>query len=350
MERYFLGSNTHKGFYGFYSTETAKIGQVYLIKGGAGTGKSSLMKKALKVGREMGYMCESWHCSGDPNSLDGVYIKDIDKCVIDATSPHAVEPKIPVAKDSIVNLLDYVDKGKIIKYKDSIAKLLVDKNESYTSGYEHLNIAYSHFLQSKRIVSRSMDKGKIKSLAKEFAIDVMGEIRCQGHKYYAEIDHRRKGEESVENRFYRAITPDGIVVYDDHLKDKEIWVVKGEDGSVDLFISSLLSDVAPTTVFYNPLSPDVIDGFVVGDIVVVKDIGVDLGGKVYNIGIFEGDYDKYAVSRAKTKMKEEIDVATDYFAKARNVHLAIEKFYISAMDFDGVNELTCKVIEEIFDF
>ena len=48
MERYFLGSNTYKGFYGFYGTETARIGQVYLIKGGAGTGKSSLMKKVLK--------------------------------------------------------------------------------------------------------------------------------------------------------------------------------------------------------------------------------------------------------------------------------------------------------------
>ena len=350
MERYFLGSNTHKGFYGFYATETAKIGQVYLIKGGAGTGKSSLMKKVLKVGREMGYRCESWHCSGDPNSLDGVYIKDIDKCIIDATSPHAVEPKMPVIKDCLVNLLDYVDKDKAVKYKDTVSKLLVDKNESYTSGYEHLNIAYCHLMQAKRIVSRSMYYGKIKSLAKDFAVDLMREMRCLGYKNHGGESSFSKIEDIVEKRFCRAITPDGIVTYDDHLKHKEKWVVKGEDCCVDVFLELVLEDITPSVVFYNPLTPDTLDGFVVGDTVVMKDTRGDYSEKVVNLEMYEGDYDKYAVSRAKSKMQEEIDVATDYFAKARSAHLAIEKCYVSAMDFDGVNQLTCKVIGEIFGF
>ena len=47
MERYFLGSNTEKGFCGFYNETTDKIGSVYLLKGGAGTGKSSLIKNEL---------------------------------------------------------------------------------------------------------------------------------------------------------------------------------------------------------------------------------------------------------------------------------------------------------------
>ena len=95
MERYFLGSNTKVGFDGFYDVTTEGIGSFYLIKGGAGTGKSSLIKKVLKRGEDCGLRCESWHCSGDPKSLDGVYIHDLDVAVIDATSPHAVEPKIP---------------------------------------------------------------------------------------------------------------------------------------------------------------------------------------------------------------------------------------------------------------
>ncbi|MBO7151913.1 MAG: hypothetical protein J6V77_03650 [Clostridia bacterium] len=55
MERYFLGSNTHSGFAGFYDEVTDNINRVYLLKGGAGTGKSSLMKKVLKRGVELGY-------------------------------------------------------------------------------------------------------------------------------------------------------------------------------------------------------------------------------------------------------------------------------------------------------
>ena len=34
MERYFLGSNTHSGFAGFYDEVTDNINRVYLLKGG----------------------------------------------------------------------------------------------------------------------------------------------------------------------------------------------------------------------------------------------------------------------------------------------------------------------------
>ena len=123
MEKYFLGSNTHSGFVGFYEEITDNIGRVYLLKGGAGTGKSSLIRKVIKRGIDLGFCCEGWHCSGDPRSLDGVYIKGLDVAVIDATSPHAIEPKIPAVKDDIVNLLEYVEKGKLCKHKDVIEKL-----------------------------------------------------------------------------------------------------------------------------------------------------------------------------------------------------------------------------------
>ena len=48
MERFFLGGNTGSGFAGYYTGERERADRVFLIKGGPGTGKSSLMKKIGK--------------------------------------------------------------------------------------------------------------------------------------------------------------------------------------------------------------------------------------------------------------------------------------------------------------
>ncbi|MBO5777555.1 MAG: hypothetical protein J6R34_03830, partial [Clostridia bacterium] len=269
MERYFLGSNTHSGFAGFYDEVTDNINRVYLLKGGAGTGKSSLMKKVLKRGVELGYCCESWHCSGDPNSLDGVYIKDIDVAVIDATSPHAVEPKMPAVKDDIVNLLEYVDKDKLYKHRDSIEKLSKCKKECYMLGYEHLNIGYCHLKQSMRIVASTMDRGAIIEKAREFAHDILKEMHCasaiiktdfKGGFDGEDLRHKEK-KDRAEKRFFRAITPDGVVAYFDHIEGKNLWHIKGESASVDLFLKTVIDTVVqhrkidaglPVMVFFNP--------------------------------------------------------------------------------------------------
>lgn len=368
MEKYFLGSNTHSGFCGFYDETTRGINQVYLLKGGAGTGKSSLMKKVLKVALDKGCHCESWHCSGDPNSLDGVYILDNDTAVIDATSPHAVEPWIPVLKDDIVNLLEYVDKGKIKKHREIIEKLSNDKKQCFSSGYEHLNIAYCHFAQNRRMVAMTMNDDLIVSKAKEFARDILYDLSCKNdmdesiaHCDESVENHHNKSHErdfakGLDKRFFRAITPDGVVNFFDNFKDKNLWHIKGESASVDLFLTTTLQQILNAklqgekikiVVFSNPLDATQLDGFMVGDTIVV---GVDCtGAMVYDLRWYEGDFDKYAVSRAKMKMKEEIDLAVDYFAKARSAHLAIEKYYTSAMDFDGINRLTNQLLCKIFE-
>ena len=45
MERYFLGNNSGSGFWNEYDGELKMMDKVALIKGGSGTGKSTIMKK-----------------------------------------------------------------------------------------------------------------------------------------------------------------------------------------------------------------------------------------------------------------------------------------------------------------
>jgi len=86
----FPGGNTSKGFYSLYryilGQDEAR--RIICIKGGPGTGKSSLMKKVGGFFNERGYDIEYHHCSSDNSSLDGVVIKGLNVAILDGTSPH----------------------------------------------------------------------------------------------------------------------------------------------------------------------------------------------------------------------------------------------------------------------
>lgn len=90
IKNVFPGGNTSYGFYSFYqyiiSQDTAR--RKICIKGGPGTGKSTLMKKVGEFFNQKGYDIEYHHCSSDNNSLDGVVIKGLDVAILDGTAPH----------------------------------------------------------------------------------------------------------------------------------------------------------------------------------------------------------------------------------------------------------------------
>ena len=92
---YFLGANTASGFFSLYGGFGRGPGEyLRIVKGGPGTGKSGFMRA---IGRECvrcGLDVEYVRCSGDPGSLDGVYIPALRLAYVDGTAPHAAEPGV----------------------------------------------------------------------------------------------------------------------------------------------------------------------------------------------------------------------------------------------------------------
>ena len=109
IKNYFPGGNTPAGFYSFYQYLPYKTDQVFIIKGGPGTGKSTLMKKIGYLMQEKGYDLEFHWCSSDNDSLDGVVIPRLGTAIFDGTAPHLIDPLHPGAVDTIINLGDYWD-------------------------------------------------------------------------------------------------------------------------------------------------------------------------------------------------------------------------------------------------
>lgn len=81
-----------------------QLRRMIILKGGPGVGKSTFMRRihaALTAKDERSMLC---FCSGDPDSLDAIVIPERGLLMLDGTAPHIVDPKIPGARDSIVNL------------------------------------------------------------------------------------------------------------------------------------------------------------------------------------------------------------------------------------------------------
>lgn len=92
---FFLGANAPTGFYSLYDQmlDPHKARRIFLLKGGAGCGKSSLMKRAAAALEDVGEPVEYIRCSGDPDSLDAVIFPNLGAAVVDATAPHGTVSK-----------------------------------------------------------------------------------------------------------------------------------------------------------------------------------------------------------------------------------------------------------------
>lgn len=102
----FLGSNSYGGFYSLYEDylAAAEPEKVWILKGGAGCGKSAFLRRVAQKAETAGYPVHRILCSGDPGSLDGIRIPDLKAILFDGTSPHVLEPPLVGQKGFYVDL------------------------------------------------------------------------------------------------------------------------------------------------------------------------------------------------------------------------------------------------------
>lgn len=114
MDRvFFLGACSCKGFVSHYDSLFEEIGNLNIIKGGSGCGKSTFMKALGKAAEERGYEVSYILCSSDPDSLDGVLIPKLSVGYVDGTAPHVLEPLICAGSANYLNFGSFYDREGI---------------------------------------------------------------------------------------------------------------------------------------------------------------------------------------------------------------------------------------------
>ncbi|HBJ19215.1 MAG TPA: hypothetical protein DDY70_05720, partial [Clostridiales bacterium] len=140
--RYFAAANGYRGFRSYFPRvfDSSAYRRIFVLKGGPGTGKSSLMKKITRAFPDGAYRTEAIFCSSDPDSLDGVIVesKRGRVAVLDGTAPHERDAVIPGAIDEIVNLGEAWNAGALEARREEILSLTKEKSARYRDAYSYL--------------------------------------------------------------------------------------------------------------------------------------------------------------------------------------------------------------------
>ncbi len=345
---FFASSNSSRGFQSYFDSiyNSEELKKIYIIKGGAGTGKSSLIK-AVGEKFEEKCDCEYFLCSSDPNSFDGLII-DNEFAVIDGTAPHCVDAKYPGAVEVIV------DNGKGIlksveKQRNEILNLSKKKSVLYKSAYAYLNSAGEIKREHSKMLCENYYEEKLKSAVLRF--------------FKQNIKRSTKYSEKI--RLISGITPKGIFNTGtfESLAERKCVVINGEGFShiiFNLFLTVAKEYNQEVLISFDPLTPFEVNGlYFTKEKLSVTEYIPEIHGEI--------DYDKYKVfnsdrfinkdvlslNRSKLRFSYKcknslINEAIRYLKDASEVHRNLEALYKENMNYELIDGYITEIVNDIW--
>lgn len=302
MEKHFLASaNTSIGFINkFNFINPNENSFTFILKGGPGTGKSTIMKQLSKKYLNKSDI-EYFYCSSDPESLDGVRILSKNISVVDGTAPHITEATIPGVKEKIVNVGEFI-KEEIKKDKKQIEKYLNKKTLCFKKAYKYLNAI-------KPIIDIEILQTKIKD---------------ENFDFLNLTKQKNKFEERV--LFFSFINSNGLNYIYKKNKYKKVFYLKNDyiNNCKNLLkLSNILKENNYKFIsFLSVLNPELIEGIFIEKLNILV-----LAFKLSSIQTLKN---KNIINVLIKKAGKQIEMAKKY-------HKIVESFYIKNMNFDKLN-------------
>ena len=179
-KKYFPGANTGRGFIGHFESIVPpweKPHYTYILKGGPGVGKNTLMKKVSCLARANGYAVEEFRCASDPESLDAVRIPKKGIVLLDGTAPHTIDPDIPGIEGEILNLGHFLHREAFARRRGELQLLLSENRAHYNAAFACLGAAGALRRAAVADASKSADLPMIRAFLREsFSLSAPGGV------------------------------------------------------------------------------------------------------------------------------------------------------------------------------
>ena len=343
---YFPGANTPQGFYSYYDyiLHPAETKNKIILKGGPGTGKSSLMKKVASLLTENGLQVNLLHCSSDPDSLDAIVAPSLGFCMLDGTAPHIVDPICPGASDTIINLGDFWNAGGIRKHKAEIQKTNTAIKENFNSAYNYLRAAKEVQMHIHKTNAAFTEAEQIDKTLNH----VMSNLNIRPN-------FCAKGK--ITKGFLTGFTPKGSISYIDSFAasaDRVFCVLENTDTSayfLNRLAECIISSGKDAWLFYCPLHPDRKTEHIY---LPNENIFITTANAYHSCSINTEQIDLTPYTKADAVLRADTDIfnillsrATALIQNAKSLHDKLEQFYIPYMNFDAVEKLPQKIVNEI---
>ena len=348
---FFFGANNKYGYCSLYKELYSPYieGRHLILKGGPGTGKSTLMKRVADTLEKNGYYVERGFCSADPNSLDIVLAPEINFSILDGTAPHTIAPTLPGVTEHIVDLSVAWNKSLLQSHTKEIAELSKANSFQHKKCTDFLKVASQFEKESASLCLTFVDEEKLQRYAKRLANRIISERKCV-----------EKGK--VNKRFLSAISPYGITVQYETIValSEKIITIEDEFGVVAPFITEYVSNFAILNGYdvyqcFCPLFPtSKIDHIIIPELKISLftensyHYSIDDGEKTIHASRFyikeKYNANKEKLSLQKKAKNELINEAVKKMNSAKNIHDKLEEYYIHATDFEIVNNVSEQIL------
>ena len=338
--KFYAAANGYSGFRSYFGRifNPKDYLKIYILKGGPGTGKSSLLHSISRHFSEIEVYNEAIFCSSDPNSLDGVIVEKEGKkiAVIDGTAPHEQDAVFPGAVEEIINLGENWDSEMLESRREEIISINLDKKKAYKDAYEHLMLISNINTKIKAEFNNIADMNKIEKAADDFFDENLSSVGCSGESVRLTSSFGKDGylhldtlEKTAEKTYRISGGSEGRFAFMNALyrtaKKRGAAMLKAPSPFSDEDIEELYFPENKITVSINSLKGEIIDA-----------------GIAESAHLYSPSYEYLSSVR-----RELLEFARASFANASEAHFKLEKLYLPAMDFEKNEKITEMIIEKI---
>ncbi len=345
--RYFLGGTSPTGFktrFGDIVFDTDY--RTYIIKGGPGTGKSSLMKKIANSFPDAEK--ELYQCSSDPDSVDAVVFTKSRIAFVDGTAPHTFDPEFPGAVQQIVDLGSCWNSKMLQKNKPEIISATADYLHHHGICRRYITALSAVAEDTMQVGKLALNEEKLEGFTERLAKKILPKKQEpeEGIIVYRQLS-------ALTPKGYLTNVPENYMVYllNDNLcygaeqflrsfTDKALS--KGYDVCVSLI--TILGGSRFEHIFIPELKTAFLTATPINELNISEKQPVN----------FKRFYDKNVVRQRKIRIKfnetavrELRDEAVSSLVAAKAEHDKLEAYYIKNVDFDKVCKITQSLENEL---
>ncbi len=357
LKKVFPGANTPEGFFSYYNYMIdPDANMIFIIKGGPGIGKSTLIRRIGTALLDMGYDTEYACCSQDAASYDGVVVAKLGLAVFDGTPPHILEPRFPGVVESIVNLGDFLNRKKLRLYRQEIVETLKEVSLLFERAFRYLREARIIHDDWEACYSQDLDLGCLNCITEELHSDML---------------HGR-GVSPIPGKprhlFASAITATGPV---HHLQTvvgsaSRRYILRGEPGTGKSTIVNKIAETAlscgfAVELYHCPLDPGKVEHIVIPELETavissswphlfepMKDIDIVIETSQAVSSRTVAKYDS-VITESKHRFHRAFERAIECLYNAKKEYDKVQAIYSESMDFQAVEHLGDSILKEVLE-
>lgn len=346
---FFLGGNSPSGFRSRFINQISKNGYyTYILKGGPGTGKSTLMKRIASASDDQN--CDLYYCSSDIHSLDAVVLNDKKIIIADGTSPHTFDPFFPGVSQEIINLGQFWNKDYLSEHSQIIKYYSEQNAVHHKRATRYLKSAGALCDSILNTAENALLKTKLCSFTERLA---SGMLRST-EKCTPSLPEFKQLSAFTSYGYLTRDLPEDYTVYilnDDYFTGSDLFIRLLSEIISEHGLTAEISECSAfrDSVYEHLIIPELKTAFITADF--LNKIKHE-NSQIINFRRF---YDKTQLSQKKTHISfdkklvtEIISSATEEIDTALSIHNELEKYYSESLDTIKLSKFTDELVNCIF--